>query len=235
MSGLNDSDFLSIWESGSRRHPLDRALLALGAGFPESSSESLAAWPIGRRNRALIGLHCRCFGPRLRGIVSCAGCGEKLEVDLDGRVLTGDTPDPGAGETIEVGGQEFRLPGTRELAGVVTEGDPRAAAVRLVEGCRVSAGGHAPWTDGDLEEIGQRMADADPLAEIRVQLRCPECGREGDESLDIVTFLWAEIEARVRRLLSDIHALASAYGWSESEILSMSEGRRAIYLEMVQS
>jgi len=39
----------------------------------------------------------------------------------------------------------------------------------------------------------------------------------------------------VRRLLVEVHALASAYGWSEQEILSLSDARRRLYLEMVQA
>jgi len=237
MRVLTDSDFLDLWESGSRRHPLDRALLALGAAFPEDSFESLAAWPIGRRNKALIRLHCSCFGPSLRGLVSCAGCGERLEVTLDGRAVAGEGGDDAGsqGEAIDVNGEVFRMPSTQDLACVVRETDPHSAAVRLAESCRLGPAGSAAWSDGDLDEIGERMARADPLAEIRVNLRCPECGKEQDEVLDVVEFLWAEVDSRVRRLLSDIHALASAYGWSEAEILSLSEGRRALYLETLQA
>lgn len=237
MRVLTDSDFLDLWESGSRRHPLDRALLALGAAFPEDSFESLAAWPVGRRNRALIRLHCSCFGPSLRGMVSCAGCGERLEVALDGRAVAGEGGDEaeGGGEPIDVNGEAFRLPSTRDLACVVGEADPRSAAVRLAEGCRLRPAGPARWSEAELDEIGEGMARADPLAEIRIHLRCPECGQEQDEVLDVVAFLWAEVDSRVRRLLADIHALASAYGWSESEILSLSEGRRALYLETLEA
>jgi hypothetical protein len=91
------------------------------------------------------------------------------------------------------------------------------------------------WSDEELEEIGERMAMADPLAEMRLTLHCPSCENDWEETLDIVTFLWAEIAARARRLLLEIHALASAYGWTETEILSLSENRRARYIEMVQS
>jgi hypothetical protein len=78
------------------------------------------------------------------------------------------------------------------------------------------------------------MAQADPMAEIRVTVNCPACGNESEETLDIVTFLWAEIEGRAKRLLWEIHAIASAYGWTETEILALSDSRRALYVEMVQ-
>lgn len=42
-----------------------------------------------------------------------------------------------------------------------------------------------------------------------------------------------EISARARTLLVEVHQLASAYGWSEREILSLAPERRAPYLAMV--
>jgi hypothetical protein len=237
MRALNDSDFLGLWESGSRRHPLDQALLTLGVAFPEAAPEDLAFWPLGRRNRELIELYCRYFGSKLSGFTTCTDCGEKLEVEVDGRALAGAGParEGEGGPMIDFQGEKFRVPTTRDLAGVAREENPRVAAVRLIEGCRVGAGGRDAWTDNDLAEIGERLAGADPLAEIRLRLRCPECGREEDQVLDLVAFFWAEIDARVRRLLRDIHTLASAYGWGEREILSLTESRRALYLEMVQT
>jgi hypothetical protein len=78
------------------------------------------------------------------------------------------------------------------------------------------------------------MAQADPMAEILLTLRCPVCDNEWSAALDIATFLWAEIEARAKRILFEVHALASAYGWTEKEVLSLSEHRRALYMGMVQ-
>jgi hypothetical protein len=40
------------------------------------------------------------------------------------------------------------------------------------------------------------------------------------------------METYARRLLYDVHALASAYGWSEDEVLAVSPARRRCYLEM---
>ncbi|HEY3757416.1 MAG TPA: hypothetical protein VGL42_14790 [Opitutaceae bacterium] len=243
---LYDSDFLDLWESGSRRHPLDRALLVLGAAHPDVPFDELADWPLGHRNRALAKLHCHQFGHRLVGYVPCAGCGEKLEVELDGRLLAESGTNASDERTyVEVGGNRYRLPGTRDLAGVVNETDAESAARRLVAGCVLGAGvgseskadgwGQRPRLQGtEVEEIGARMAEADPLAEIEVHLRCPECGRESDEAIDLVQFVWAEVEARARRILGEVHALARAYGWTEREVLSLGAGRRAIYLEMLK-
>ena len=128
----------------------------------------------------------------------------------------------------------FRLPTSRDLARAAHEGDSRLAMVRLVESCQIATGEEVEWGDEEIEEIGEAMASADPLAEIRIELNCSECGYRWDEALDLVSFLWIEIEARAKRLLRDVHALASAYGWSEREILSLSEPRRQLYLEMAR-
>jgi hypothetical protein len=236
MRALSNTDFLNVWERGSHLHPLDQSLLALGAALPETPYESLADWPLGRRNRALAELRCCCFGPKLQGWLSCTRCGEKLEFEMDGRALAREEvpADPGTSDPILVRGHSFRLPTSRDLARAARETDPRLVALCLLENCRLGAGEPPAWSEEDLEEIGERLALADPMAEIRLTAHCPSCGHDGDETLDIATFLWAEIEGRAKRLLLEIHALASAYGWTEAEILSLSDSRRALYLEMVQ-
>jgi hypothetical protein len=236
MRALSNADVLNVWERGSGLHALDQSLLALGAALPEIPYQSLADWPLGRRNRALAALRCCTFGPRLQGWFACGHCGEKLEFEMDGRALAGDE-DPEAVSTHEpivVRGHSFRIPTTRDLAKAARETNARLAALRLMESCRIDAGETPAWSEEDLEEVGQSMALADPMAEIRLTLHCPSCGHEGNETLDIATFLWAEIESRAKRLLLEIHYLASAYGWTEKEILALSDSRRALYLEMVQ-
>jgi hypothetical protein len=79
----------------------------------------------------------------------------------------------------------------------------------------------------------QRMAEADPMADIQLAMTCPACAREWSAALDMVSFLWSEIEVWAWRLLNEVHTLASAYGWPEREILAMSANRRQCYLHMV--
>jgi len=123
----------------------------------------------------------------------------------------------------------------RGLAAILQETDPHQASMRLVDHCLLDASAPHSWSDAELEEIGERMALADPQAETRLTLHCPECAHAWGETLDITSFLWTEIEGCARRLLFEIHVLASAYGWTEAEILSLSPHRRACYLEMVQA
>jgi hypothetical protein len=256
MGALTQGDFLALWESGRTLHPLDRGVLAVHAAFPETRRESVADWPLGRRNRALAQMRCLHFGTRLRGWTACRQCGDKLEFEMDGRALAEQAaPEPskpgnqdGQDEQIVVSGQVFRLPTSRDLALIAGERDSRAAAIRLLKHCRVGDStipdsrsdldepqSLEAWTEDELDAVGERMAEADPLAEILLSFECPACGDTCQEPLDLAAFLWEEIEGRAKRLLLDIHALASAYGWSEAEVLSLSEARRQCYLEMVQA
>jgi len=241
MRALSNSDVLQLWESGGRLHPLDQALLALGAALPETPHEDLADWPLGRRNTALAELRRSCFGGTLQGWVSCPQCGERLEFEMDSENLINHALDRDqAGERIAIepvaiNGRTFRLPTSRDLARLAGESDPHAAALRLVESCRVDGAETPGWSELDLDEVGEQLAMADPVAETRLALECAECGNRWDEPLDIASYLWTEIEACARRLVAEVHTLASAYCWTEEKILSMSETRRALYLEMVRA
>ena len=247
MHTLSNADFLSLWERGRSLHPLDRGLLAIHAAFPETGAESVADWPLGRRNRALVELRCSCFGSALQAWTSCPQCGEKVELNTDAAAMIRSATqrrEPGkdevAFEVVAVHGETFRLPTSRDLARIVQEtgGEPdsSAAAVSLLKACRVEGKESAEnWSEEQMEEIGERMSEADPLAEIMLGFHCPACSTECNEALDLPAFLWAEIDAQVRRLLLDIHTLAVAYGWSERDILSLSDSRRRLYLEMVQA
>jgi len=98
----------------------------------------------------------------------------------------------------------------------------------------------------DREQLG-----ALPIAERNLLLRLHElsfgpwlsvfgicagwCSSHELLDLDMARFLWMEVRAAARRLLGEIHQLASAYGWSERAIAGMSPGRRAAYLEMLSA
>lgn len=224
---------LDLWERGAGLHPIDQGLMLLGAVNPEVSYESLAEWPLGLRNCALAELRCTVAGANLQGWVSCPECEEKLEFEMDGRALVAP-PEITSKQSLTVRGHSFRLPTSRDLALALRETDEGLAAVRLLENCRLDAGEAATWSDADIEAIEDGMAAADPMAETRLTFQCSNCAHEWDEPLDVVSFVWTGIEAMAKRILGEIHSLASAYGWTETEILSLSERRRSLYLEMVR-
>jgi hypothetical protein len=76
------------------------------------------------------------------------------------------------------------------------------------------------------------MAAADPRADVELALACPACAHEWTAAFDAAAFLWSELDAWTRRTLHDVHTLATAYGWTEAEVLALGR-RRHVYLELV--
>jgi hypothetical protein len=234
MGALSGPAVLELWELGTSLHPLDRSLLALRMA-ESSSAVDFADLPLGRRNLALLDLHSSWFGPQLHGWASCPDCDEKVEFDFDARQLAATGRVSSLPESVHVGEHTFRLPTSRDLASVATATNEEAASFGLLERCRIDGPEDSVWTDEMLDMVGDRFADEDPLAETRLALSCPSCGREWADTFDIGRFLWAEVEARARRILWEVHTLARAYGWYEAETLALSPARRAMYLQMVNA
>ena len=219
--------------------PLDQGLLAIHAAFPEAR-ETVADWPLGQRNRALAELHSSYFGHALEGWTSCRQCGEKSDVYIDGRALA-EQPQSQHAELIVIHA-DLRAadePGPCACrARARRSGGTDAAAVRLLRVCRVDGGDDAEqtWSEEELEQAGEKMAAADPLAENRrLNFECPVLRSHLPREVSTCRRSVGGAGALARRLVMDVHALASADGWSEREILALSEHRRRLYLEMVSA
>ena len=132
----------------------------------------------------------------------------------------------------------FRLPNSHDLAAVSGSSDPTAARVLLLERCLAArkAGQPVPASTlptGVVEAVEARMSKLDPQGETILELRCAACGHQWRAALDIGRFFWQELAAEARRLLREVHLLASAYGWGEAEILALTPARRDAYLAQV--
>jgi hypothetical protein len=207
-------------------------LLLHAVAAPDQSADGLADRPLGERNAALLRLRKTLFGDALNACVECPECGEKLEFSLSvDAMLSQPGPRLGNDAWVMVDGERLRLPTTRDLASVADEPDEARAVRKLLE--RLRADG-APGEFAITHDVVARALDAaDPCMDFALKLDCPACSHSWDAALDVPGFLWQELEVRVRRLLDEVHVLASSYGWSESAILRLSEVRRAFYLQRV--
>ncbi|PQM19966.1 hypothetical protein Sfr7A_29515 [Streptomyces xinghaiensis] len=152
----------------------------------------------------------------------------------------GTAPDPGSGGE---GGVRGAPDGSAAAEGSADSAGPAAPARRmLLARCIVSAVRNGEPVPGDRlpdalpERVRRRIAEAaeraDPAAEVTLHVTCPECGEATTAELDIASYLWTELDSWARDLLLDVHLLATAYGWSEPEILALSPLRRRYYLEL---
>lgn len=229
MLSLSAAEILSLWERGAQRHPLDRALLLLGSARRDESLSALADVPVGQRDQTLIALRRAMFGRHLPGRVDCPACGEPLEFTLDADALTA----PAGPARIQVDDLTVRLPTTRDLASIIASGDRERAPFLLAQRCCESADSTPPLTAEQVEKIGAALEAADPSSDIVLDFRCEACGFVWQTGFDAPSYLWSEIEERARKLLTDVHTLASAYGWNEQQVLGLGETRRAAYIDMV--
>jgi hypothetical protein len=156
-----------------------------------------------------------------------------LELDFDLSEFDSGPGDVRDSFSIQVDEEEvtFRLPTSHDLEAIVGETDVERAHQDLVERCILSPSSEA-LSDSVVSEVIDRMAELDPLADIRLALTCPSCGHSWTGCFDPASFLWDEIQSWVSGAIHDVHALASAYGWLESDILAIPPGRRRLYLEL---
>ena len=65
--------------------------------------------------------------------------------------------------------------------------------MRLLERCCLDPDDTQAWSETDLDEIGEELALADWMAEMRLDFSCANCGRDWQETLDIVEFIWTAL------------------------------------------
>jgi uncharacterized protein (UPF0212 family) len=238
MRSLTAQELLDAWERGLGEPPVRRALALLAPACPETPPEELARESVGRRDGRLLTLREWTFGPRLVSLAACPACGERLETAFDVADIRVEVPERTEEPlSLSVAGHDlrFRLPNSLDLAALVPGQDAR----RLLLGRCLLA---APGAEVDVEKlpeavlqgVADRMAAADPQGDVQLALQCPACGHAWPAAFDIVSFFWAEVDAWARVLLHEIHTLASAYGWRETDILALTPWRRRSYLELIR-
>ena len=230
---------LQAWEGGLEQGPAQRGLALLGAACPGEDAEALAALSIGERDRRLLGLRAAVFGRAMTGVIDCPKCTERLEFPLDAQALRMLPPAVDAPLSIEDGDWRvaLRLPDSTDLIAAAAA-PAQAADIVFARSVRMATHAGTPVAPGDLPAplratAAERLAAADPQADLRLGVTCAGCGHGWKAPFDIAAFLWAEIDAWAGRILTEVHALAAAYGWAERDILALSPARRRHYLRLV--
>jgi len=231
---LSASEWIAVWERGAGQHPVDRALTLLAACHDQPRQE-LALFSLGQRDRLLLEIYANLFGDALPAYAECPRCEERLEYTLLVRELL--LPDASPRElSVELEEIPLRLrpPNSFDLGAAAACADIASARRLLAEQCVVDSPlplDQLPQTA--IDRISERLIEADPQAEVLIDLDCARCHHSWQVVFEIERFLWIRVGALARRLLREVHTLARAYGWSEGDILGLSPLRRQFYLEAV--
>lgn len=240
---LSNQDLLAVWEVGEDRHNADRALLLLAAAHPGLAWEDLTRLPLGSRDAMLIRLRAAQRGGPIGVGVQCPACHERLEFDTSAEELLSGcaTAAPPIIE-IEAAGHRIRARplNSRDLVGLppgLSRGEGRR---RLIRKAVLGAWAGAEPVPPDrlpaeaLAALAERLAEADPGADLDFALDCPACGHAWISTFDITAYYWRELTSMAQSMLEDVHELATAYGWAERDILAMPPARRAFYLSRIR-
>lgn len=243
-AGAEDEAFLL--ETAARLLPGERAT-ALLARCLTGGEHVTPALTVGDREALLLQLRLFSIGDAVSCVLSCPvlSCHELMDVELRVRELllrpyqdvrpSYDVSAVVEGVRYDV---SYRLPTAGDLDHVagLARSSPEAGAVALLRRCVLRAKNNDEPTDATAlpdsvgDAVAAAMAETDPQAELLLELCCTACGTTFSALFDAATFLLDELDQRADRLLHEVHALALAYHWSESDILGLAPDRRARYL-----
>ena len=165
---------------------------------------------------------------------TCSACGERFDFDLPIRLLEG----------VDAGRDPLpvQLAADRQVIVRCATGDdlrrwqeaqPSSGheALRLMLESLVIDGVVTPE---DEDTLAVFLGERDPLVDFSASCRCPGCGATSDVAVDLETLALAQLAGRQREAIDEVHRLATHYGWTESEVLSLPRHRRARYLALVE-
>ena len=252
---ISAAELLSAWERAVGQPPVHQALAFLGAACPERSTDELAALSIGERDGHLLTLRERLFGAGMTSVAVCPRCHQTVETTFDVADIRADHREQPVGEapsplavSVTAAGYRIscRLPNSRDLAALEARSDDDGGGLALLRRCVQSAvrerdDGGGVETIADVRQLPAPIVDAiveqivaaDPQADTRLMLRCPDCDHDWVATFDIAAYLASEVHGWATRLLREVHWLAHAYGWTEAHILGMTPLRRRAYLELL--
>lgn len=245
MHSLSNSELLGIWERGQNLTSVQRCLLLLSAACPETSINALTNINIGRRDSLLLNLREKTFGSEFICQETCLLCAEKLELDFNvADIQMSSRTEFESTENLKINVSEyeisFRLPNSSDLLVITDYENIGAAQQQLFERCILKichnnkeiTANQLP--SGVAEAVIKCMEQRDPQADVQLSISCPACGHQWEVTFDIVSFFWNEITAWAYRMFREVHVIALAYGWKETDILNMNSYRRQYYLEMIE-
>jgi hypothetical protein len=206
----------------------------LDADGRRPEQDELMAWTVSRRLQGLLAVTIATRGDHWVLTARCSGrvCGAPMDLPLSLGGFRRES-DPTSISCTLPGGRtlDIAVPTGADQLAWLAAGDTGAGA--LVDRLVTLPLGVAEIAPGWLESIEAALERADPLTTLEIETACPECGAETSVPLDLEASCLALLAAEHPRLLDDIHALATAYHWSEAEIMAIPPERRRQYLARI--
>ena len=106
---------------------------------------------------------------------------------------------------------------------------------QLMKSCIVSSVPSLPETFPEeiVDAINIKLNEIDPMANIILDLACPECKKSLQIPFDVEDFILRQIRSQTSSLEKEIHWLALNYKWSENDILNLPIQKRHRYIQLI--
>lgn len=226
-AGLTSRELIETWESARNLRPLEQALTLLAAAGCDGD---LAAVSLAARDKAILRLREATFGPSFTMIAECPACAAMIELELDVSDLRG--------AIIETEPEECEFDATTVTVRSLSTGDLLAACNvaeddrdRVVRD-RLVQPSIGKLSGAEIDQLDALVERREQASEILLSLCCIECDHSWSEPYDPISSVWEDVERAAIATLADVADLAAAFGWSENDILAMSDRRRAAYLAL---
>lgn len=206
---------------------LDAVLVPITGGWPAPGEA--ASLTTAERDRLLAELWIRTWGPSITGSPVCSQCATRFDMSFGLDELCAATwPEPPP-VRITSEGRRYRVPtGADELA--VTALPTERAVALLATRCALDEGSEA-----DASTLAQAFEASVPVLDLDLDARCPGCGYPSAVAFRLQSYLLTALRAERARLPTQIHTLATAYGWSVREILELPRSTRIQLVGLAES
>ncbi|MBB6228861.1 hypothetical protein [Polymorphobacter multimanifer] len=160
----------------------------------------------------------------------CSACRESMDVEIFVTKLL-ETRAGDRNAEVSVGASIFRLPRMADLGAIESGPDAEPIILQLARICRIR--GLEPIGEDLVDALSSAFDTADPAAAIKLDHACTQCGHRALVSVQVELLVANAATQASTRLLQDIDAIASAYGWSEPQIMTLPPERRGRYVEII--
>lgn len=166
---------------------------------------------------------------------SCTACGERFDFELPLAAVPRGPAGRGFPEVkvrTSRGIRHFEAPNGHheEAMAAQRDGDPRRTFATLCSLADEAANDTELFVEDDLQRIDAALEAISPDIADGVDVVCPSCGEPTRIRIDALTFAFPRSES----ILREVHVIASAYRWSEADILALPSQRRRAYAALIR-
>lgn len=192
--------------------------------FDDAPPGGAGALSASDRDGLLAALHRALWGDRIVSSLDCGACGEPYDLSFELSALQRQLhrqapPAPViAARTLDDDGARLVLPSADE--------EDAAALLGAEEGGAQLLASIAPQPSAGRAAICARLDVLAPLIDVELETHCAECGAMQLARFDIQSFVLQRLLDERELVLGEVHALASGYGWSLQDIVSLPRSLR---------